>query len=205
MPNTPYADEAMEIATQNGHESIIHVPMEPATYPRENPGDHAIFIQQSAGEISRRIERFIKKLPDCIGINNHMGSLATADEPAMQAVMQTLRKHKLIFVDSRTTGNSIAYKVAQKNLVSAFKRDIFLDEPDLTEANMTKKLAECQTVAQSKSYVVAIMHCHTDKHLNYLKKFIARAEAEGFEIGSLVQIELIQTSGYPLRNSDADA
>jgi polysaccharide deacetylase 2 family uncharacterized protein YibQ len=188
LPLTPYASDAMKIATQYKHESIIHVPMEPLNYPREDPGDHAIFIQQNAGEINRRLERFMKKLPDCIGINNHMGSLATADEPTMQAVMQTLRKHNFIFVDSRTTSNSVAYKLAQKNQVTAFKRDIFLDEPDLTDANLDKKITECQTLFQTKAYIITIMHCHTEQHLNYLNKFIARAAQQGFDIVPLSRL-----------------
>jgi polysaccharide deacetylase 2 family uncharacterized protein YibQ len=188
LPQTPYADDAMKIATQYRHESIIHVPMEPVNYPRENPGDNAIFIQQTAGEINRRLERFIRKLPDCIGISNHMGSLATAVEPPMQTVMQTLRKHNLMFVDSRTSGNSLAYKIAQKNLVPAFKRDIFLDEPDLTDANLDKKIAECVNLSQTKAYIIAIMHCHTDKHLSYLNSFITKAQQQGFELVPLSRL-----------------
>lgn len=182
MPGTPHATEAMKIAKQYGHESIIHVPMEPVNYPRENPGDDAIFIQLSENEVSRRIERFINQLPDCIGINNHMGSLATTYEPTMQAVMQTLRKNNLLFVDSRTSSGSIAYKVAQKNLVPALKRDIFLDEPNITQSNLEKKLSECNTMSQTKPFVVAIMHCHTEAHLNYLKQFITKAKQAGFEL-----------------------
>jgi polysaccharide deacetylase 2 family uncharacterized protein YibQ len=178
----------MKIATQYGHESIIHVPMEPINYPRENPGDHAIYIQLSESEISRRMERFIHELPDCIGINNHMGSLATTDETAMQSVMKILRKNNLIFVDSRTTSNSVAYKTAQKNQVTAFKRDIFLDVPDLSDANLDKKITECINLSQTKSYVVAIMHCHTENHLDYLKRFISKAKQQGFELVPLSQL-----------------
>lgn len=188
LPHTPYAEESMQLARQHGHEFIIHVPMEPINYPRENPGDHAIFIQLSANEISRRMERFINQLPDCIGVNNHMGSLATADENTMQSVMQTLRKHNLLFVDSRTTSSSVAYNVAQKNLVPAFKRDVFLDEPDLSDANLNKKISECVSLAQTRPYVIAIMHCRTEAHLKYLNSFIARAEQAGFELVPLSQL-----------------
>jgi len=197
MPQTPNAVEAMKIAKQYGHESIIHVPMEPINYPRENPGEHAIFIQHSAGEVSRRMERFINQLPDCIGVNNHMGSLATADENTMQAVMQTLRKENLLFVDSRTTSSSVAYNIAQRNLVPAFKRDIFLDEPDLSDANLNKKLSECVSMAQSKPFVIAIMHCHSEKHLEYLNSFIAKAEQAGFELVPLSKLGAYKLPDIP--------
>lgn len=193
LPDTRYAEDALLMSRQNGHETLIHIPMEPINYPAENPGDKAIFIQLSPGEITRRMERFINKLPGCIGANNHMGSLATADEPAMQTVMQVLRKHNLLFVDSRTTNSTVAYKTAQKNLVPAFKRDIFLDEPDLSPANLDKKLAECNALAQSRPYVITIMHCHTANHLDYLNKFIARAEQSGFRL-----LPLSRLSAYKL-------
>jgi polysaccharide deacetylase 2 family uncharacterized protein YibQ len=182
MPDTPYAQQTMNAAQAMGRECIIHVPMEPLNYPRENPGDKAIFIQQSASEITKRMERFIKDLPYCRGINNHMGSLATSDETTMKTVMQTLRKHKMYFVDSRTNSSSIAYKTAQKNLVTAYKRDIFLDEPDLSEANLNKRISDCLALSATKPYIVAIMHCHTQNHLNYLNRFIAKAKANGFTI-----------------------
>jgi len=188
MPQTQYAVAAMKLATQHGHESIIHIPMEPKNFPQENPGDHAIFIQLSEGEITRRMDRFINQLPDCIGANNHMGSLATADEPTMQAVMKALKKHDLLFVDSRTTSSSVAYTVAQKNLVPAYKRDVFLDEPDLSNANLNRKIAECISLSQSRPYVIVIMHCHTEAHLKYLLSFIAQAEQAGFDLLPLSQL-----------------
>ncbi len=188
LPDTKYADEALESAKRGGHEAIIHAPMEPINYPKENPGEKAIFIQLTPGEISRRMERYIEKLPGCIGVNNHMGSLATADEPAMQAVMQTLRKHNLLFVDSRTTNSSIAYKIAQKNQVPAFKRDVFLDEPDLSDATLNKRLADCIAIARTKPQVVAIMHCHSANHLAYLKRFITLAEQSGFKLVPLSKL-----------------
>jgi hypothetical protein len=182
MPQTPYATEAMEIAKKYGHESIIHIPMEPINYPRENPGDHALFIQHSASEINRRVERFINQLPDCIGVNNHMGSLATSDEATMTALMHTIKKHNLIFIDSRTTNTSVAYQIAQRNQIKALKRDVFLDEPDISNATLDKKIEDCIALSQTKNYVVTIMHCHTAKHLDYLNQFIAKAKANGFDI-----------------------
>ncbi|HOV16197.1 MAG TPA: divergent polysaccharide deacetylase family protein [Candidatus Cloacimonadota bacterium] len=182
LPDAKYAVEAMRKATQKGHETLIHVPMEPINYPKENPGDNAIFIHNSPTENARRMEHFINKLPACIGVNNHMGSLATSDEPTMQTVMQVLRKHNLVFVDSRTSNSSIAYTVAQKNLVPAFKRDVFLDEPDLSSATLNKKLSECLSLAQKQPFVIAIMHCHTQEHLVYLQKFIAQAKQKGFRL-----------------------
>ncbi len=192
LPNTPYAQQALKVAAQTGHETLIHVPMEPLNYPREDPGDDAIFVHLSPSEINRRMERFIKQLPGCIGINNHMGSFATSDESTMQAVMQCLRKHNLLFVDSRTTGTSVAYNVARKNLVPAVRRDIFLDEPDLSDATLDKKLDECLSLSSSRSYVVAIMHCHTAEHLSYLNRFIARAGKTGLHLVPVSQLEALK-------------
>lgn len=197
LPNTPYALEAMKMANQYGRESIIHVPMEPLNFPKENPGEHAIFVQHSPGEITRRLERFIDQLPDCIGVNNHMGSFATSDETTMQVVMQVLKKHNLLFIDSRTTSSSVAYQIAQKNLVTAFKRDVFLDEPDLSESNLNRKIAECLALSQTKPYIVTIMHCHTLYHLKYLNTFIAEAEQAGFELVPISQLSTYRLPEIP--------
>ncbi len=111
-----------------------------------------------------------------------MGSLATADEATMKVVMQTLKKHNLYFVDSRTSGSSVAYATAQRNLVPAFSRDVFLDAPDLSQANLKNKVDECSRLALTKPYVVAITHCHSTAHLDYLKRFVQELKNRGFRI-----------------------
>ncbi|HNX01695.1 MAG TPA: divergent polysaccharide deacetylase family protein [Candidatus Cloacimonadota bacterium] len=182
LPDTKYDKDALNLAKSNGHECMIHIPMEPLDYPQSNPGTHAIYVQLSQREIEKRMNDYIRELPGCVGANNHMGSFASSDTGVMQAVMRVLKQNNMYFVDSRTTSESVAYKVALKSLIPAYKRDIFIDEPNLSEDNLRKQLADLQTLRGSQDFAVVIMHCHTRQHLDYLNRFVRSVAALGYDI-----------------------
>lgn len=188
FPDEDHSVETMHRAKAQGRESIIHVPMEPIGYPKVNPGKNAVFVQYDAGTIERLITRFIKQLPDAKGINNHMGSLATTDEDIMQTVMATLKKHNKFFLDSRTSNVSVAYSVAQKAHIPAFRNDIFLDSPNISQSTMDAKLSQIIELSATRNNIIAITHCHSPEKLRYLKSFIARLKAAGFTLVPLSEI-----------------
>jgi len=182
MPDTPNSVITMQRAHAQGRETLIHIPMEPVGYPKNNPGKNAIFVHMNEHEIDRAISRFANTLSLCKGANNHMGSLATADDIVMRNVMNSLHKHKLYFLDSRTTQISVAYQTAQKAHIPAFRNDLFLDAPDLSNKTFDTKIDQILSLVASKKQVIAITHCHTKQHLDYLKNVIRRLKQEGFEI-----------------------
>ncbi len=182
FPDQKHSVTTMQRASSQGRETLIHVPMEPIGYPRINPGENAILVQHSDSQISRMLNDFIETLPDAIGINNHMGSLATTDTGVMQAVMNTLREHDMAFLDSRTTNVSVAYQVAQKSHIKAFRNDIFLDSPNISQSTMEAKLNQIMRLSGSQNHVIAITHCHSADKLEYLKSFISRLKKAGFTL-----------------------
>ena len=188
FPDEPHSVATMQRASRQGRDTIIHVPMEPIGYPRINPGDNAILLQHNPTQISRILTGFINQLPDAIGINNHMGSLATTDPGLMQAVMNTLREHDLAFLDSRTSNVSVAYQVAQKSHIKAYRNDLFLDSPNISAATMEAKLKQIISLSHTKDNVIAITHCHNQEKLDYLKTFISRLKQAGFTIIPLSRV-----------------
>jgi len=193
IPYTRYAKTVMHQAVKAGHETIIHIPMEPLDFPKSDPGDKAIFVQHSDKEISKRMKNYIDQLPLCVGANNHMGSFATSDENTMRVVMRELKENNLYFVDSRTTSTSVAYSTAQRSNILAFKRDLFLDDPDMSSKVYTERISQLAAL-KGQPYVVAIMHCHTTKHLQYMNRFIAQAKRMGFV---LTRPSQVKTSKLP--------
>lgn len=185
MPNSVYT---MDMAYQQGRETLVHVPMEPLGYPRVNPGANPILIHMSASEVEKTLEHHLEDMHHCIGINNHMGSLATSDMDIMGHVMKCLKKRDLIFLDSRTTNVSVAYQVAQKARLTTHQNDIFLDSPDISGSTLEAKIARINELGSSGKDVIAITHCHSREKLEYLKTFIRRIEAVGFALVPLSQV-----------------
>jgi len=188
FPDEVNSISTMQRATAQGRDTIIHVPMEPIGYPCVNPGKNPILVQHSEDRIDKTLTQFINKMPDCIGINNHMGSLATTDADVMQAVMNTLKRYDKLFLDSRTTNVSVAYQTAQKAHIRAFRNDIFLDSPNISQSTMESKINQIIRLAESRRHVIAITHCHNQEKLEYLKSFIQRLKKAGFILVPLSEI-----------------
>lgn len=183
-----HSEETMNRAHAQGRETLVHVPMEPIGYPRQNPGEDPILAQMDQAQVEKTLLRHINSLPLCTGINNHMGSLATTDSNIMGWVMGVLKKKGMSFLDSRTSNVSIAYQAAQKARVPAYRNDLFLDSPDISDANLETRLRLVQELGQRKNTVVVITHCHNADKLEYLKTFMNRIQAAGFTLIPLSQV-----------------
>ena len=182
LPDLRYSKTVMDRATAMGREVMLHIPMEPINYPRANPGSNPILVEQSDREIGRIIDGYVRQLPKVAGANNHMGSLATADERVMTAVLSGLAKHNLYFIDSRTTQYTVAVEVAQRFNLPVSQRDLFLDDPDSSERTIRERLRQLANLKEQKNQVVAITHCFDRQRLEMLNKFILEAKKMGFEI-----------------------
>ncbi|MCK4956845.1 MAG: divergent polysaccharide deacetylase family protein [Candidatus Cloacimonetes bacterium] len=182
LPDLKYSQTVMQMANDTGHETIVHIPMEPISYPRHDPGPNAIYVHLSEKEIKRRVNKFIEQFPLCIGANNHMGSLATSDHEVMKTVLETLKENNLYFVDSRTSQSSIAYSLATKMMMPTAENKLFLDTPTITKKSVETKLSQLEYLKKRNDKILVITHCATEARYEFLKEFIEEAKKRGFEL-----------------------
>ena len=120
LPNAPHAREMAIKAHNSGHEVLIHLPMAPLSkQPLEKD---TLRPEMSSEEIERIIRDAVSKVPNAVGLNNHMGSAMTSSLFGMQKVMQALERYDLYFLDSMTIGNSQAMRAASGTGVKVIKR-----------------------------------------------------------------------------------
>lgn len=182
LPFEHYSQHVMNKAVKAGHETLIHMPMEPIDYPRHNPGPDAIYVHMSERDIRRTVQKYIKALPLCIGANNHMGSMVTSDAEVIRIVLEEVKKKDLFFLDSRTSQNSVAYNVARDMMIPTFENSMFLDTEPLNDSTYKAKFHRLEKMAESRSPMMVIAHCNTAKQLQYLKRFLKDAKAAGYEL-----------------------
>ncbi len=139
-----------------GHEVMVHVPMEPNATGTD-PGPNALLADLTDTELQRRLVQAIQAVPGAVGINNHMGSRLTRDMVAMDRVMTVLLARGLLFLDSRTTAQSVALSSAVRNQVPAVERDVFIDHQDDPEA-IRLQLAALEQVALGRESAIGIGH-----------------------------------------------
>lgn len=154
----PHLQKSLETAAllhEHDKEILLHLPMEPLEYAY--PGKGAIMMNMETEAIQRTIEENLQTVPYAVGVNNHMGSRLTSSPEKMQIVLQTLQQQHLFFLDSRTTGGSIAYAVARQLGVKAAERRIFLDyEPGYDYAK--NQLLALADLAEQGKPAIAIGH-----------------------------------------------
>jgi polysaccharide deacetylase 2 family uncharacterized protein YibQ len=177
----PYAnglEQQTRAARAAGHELLLHVPMEATGH--EWPGPNALMGTLTPQELLSRLRSQLRSFRGFVGVNNHMGSLLTADRPEMALVMAELRSHDLLFLDSRTTAKSVAADEAQRQGVPHAERDVFLDN-ELGLDYVRHQLSQTEQIARRRGFAVAIGHPH-DVTIEALRGWLPTLKKRGFAL-----------------------
>ena len=185
LPGTRDASRSVSLLRQSAREYMIHIPMEPLSYPRVSPGENALLVNLAPEQIRNRMRDYFAAVPGAVGSNNHMGSRFTEAVDPMRIVLQELKSQGHFFIDSRTIGDSVAFNEARKMGVKTATRNIFLDnETDV--AAIRKQIRKMVRLAGTDREIVAICHPHKEtfvalrQELNWLKEqgvdFVAASE-----------------------------
>jgi polysaccharide deacetylase 2 family uncharacterized protein YibQ len=161
MPYTEGLAPLLEQARENGHELLLHFPMEPLA-STVDPGPKALTTDQEDWEIRLRLEWGLDRAPGIVGINNHMGSRFTANPRAMAKVMRVLREKGLLYLDSRTTSSSVSERVATAFEVPFLGRDVFLDHESPGRTSVLDQLEKTADIARKRGYAIGIGHPHAE-------------------------------------------
>ncbi|WP_458717817.1 divergent polysaccharide deacetylase family protein [Pseudomonas gregormendelii] len=173
MPDTPHATELAREAHRAGKIVILHMPMDPAT------GPFAWHPELPIGELEKRLNAALKVVPYTASINNHMGSRMTAQRPAMAWLMAQLQRRHKLFVDSRTSAQTVAAAEAQKIGLASVSRDVFLDD-ERTEAAIFTQLQTAISLARKQGSAVMIGHPYPQT-LAVLERELPKLKVQGIE------------------------
>ncbi|MEK6814640.1 MAG: divergent polysaccharide deacetylase family protein [Nitrospirota bacterium] len=186
LPGEPHSRTISREAALRGHDVLLHQPMEPADFPRSNPGPRALLKRMSPGEQMRILRENLDSLPEAIGINNHMGSAYMRDRPAVDRVMEELRRRGQLFLDSVTAPRSAGYWSARRHGVPAARRDVFLD-PDEGEGILERQFVELARQVANRETAIAIGHPHPET-LDALDRWVPRMREAGIEFVKISEV-----------------
>jgi len=179
LPGRRHSADTARAARRAGIEVILHLPMQ----PKEDVaglGQGALTTGMTPEAVEQTLADDLESVPRAAGVNNHMGSLYTADSDGMHALMSCLKGRGLFFVDSRTSPDSVATDEAEATGVKSASRDVFLDNsPDPADIQVQiDKLAE---IAKRHGSAIGIGHPRPAT-LAALKTGIPRLEREGIRL-----------------------
>jgi hypothetical protein len=158
LPHSLYAGETARIAHQNGLEVMMHLPGESLNHEEGNSQTPGL-IRSGMGkeDVISLVEEGLSRVPYAEGVNNHMGSKITQEEPVMRPILDLIKSRGLYFLDSRTTSESIAFDLARKMGLRAAYRNIFLDSTVGTDFSK-QKIIDLLLLSQREGTAIAIGH-----------------------------------------------
>jgi len=155
MPNCKYTGKTAAIADVKGAPYILHLPMQALT--DKDGGPYLAGEDISSADIAKNTSDCLDQLPNAVGLSNHRGSLATSRKELIEPVLEILRQRRLLFFDSRTSAESVAYSMAKELGLPAAQNSLFLDNEADTDA-VSAKFDEAVKIAERRGSAAVICH-----------------------------------------------
>ncbi|HXO25719.1 MAG TPA: divergent polysaccharide deacetylase family protein [Thermoanaerobaculia bacterium] len=175
----PFESQTPEVVAtlRRRHDEILcHLPMEPKS--GGNPGPGALREGMSPEQLRQSTLAAIAAVPGAVGVNNHMGSALSADPGSMSTILGVLAERGLFFLDSRTSAQSVGYRIATSLGIPAAERQIFLDDDPRPPA-VAAEFQRLLELARTRGAAIAIGHPHSAT-LATLATEVPRAQALGY-------------------------
>ncbi len=198
----PFAAESRAVADyarSRGADVLLHQPMESIGAPSVTRG--MLTSTMSPEELAGAFAEALDSLPEAVGVSNHEGSLLTTKSDAMALVMIEIKSRGLLFVDSRTTTETVALDVARSAGIPSTRRDVFLDN-ELDARAIAAQFDRAVGIAKKRGHVVVIAHPH-DVTLDYLEHALATTDDELTTIQALLDESVPRAVLTPLRNTSS--
>jgi len=192
LPNAPYSGAVCSFAEENGLDVILHLPMEPEdrTVATE---EHTISGDMPDEAVKENISAAFCSVYAAKGMSNHMGSKATGDCRLMAVVFDDLKRRRMFFLDSFTTGNSVCAETAQDAGIPYIRRDIFID--NVREKDSIKRQMEkAEKKAHADGSVVAIGH-DRKMTIDVLRELVPGMKARGIRFVKLSELVALSKTG----------
>ncbi len=153
---SPYAvrpGQAAERARERGMETLIAIPMEPAGYPTNDPGDRALLTGRPMTENLDLLDWSLSRAQGYVGaigaIGGMRGERFAALPDAVGAVQDVLFRRGVLYVDPRPGAASPARAWGRSV-------DLVLDEPGGTRGEIDRRLAELEGLARERGAALGL-------------------------------------------------
>lgn len=183
----PYAEDVQPLvdrAKARGDDILLHLPMEPNG--SADPGPHSLSASMGAAKLFDALAWNFSRFDGYVGVNNHMGSKFTRDEQAMKRVLAMVEEKRLLFIDSLTTGGSVASEAGAAVGADVFVRDVFLDAEPGKDA-IERQLALAEAIAAKTGYAIVICHPRRET-IETLGPWLTTAPARGFDLATASEL-----------------
>jgi polysaccharide deacetylase 2 family uncharacterized protein YibQ len=175
---SPYGHRLPQLAArirERGTEILAAIPLEPAGYPLNDPGDRALLTAQPLSENLDRLGWALSRFPAYVGAIGAIGGMRGerfAQVPELiGAVQDALRSRGLLYLDPRPGSG---------NPARAWGRgvDVIIDEP-ATRGEIERRLAELERLARERGSALGLAGSPAPVLIERLASWVAGVDANG--------------------------
>lgn len=205
LPNVDNTEKNIEMITKNGHELILHMPMQShVNLPESWYGPVYIKNNDSADEACRKLDECFKNFPNVKGFNIHIGSGVSRNKELMKVIYNFAKNRNLYFLDSRTIVTNATEDACADTDSIYLGRDVFLEaDKNRSYSGVKSRLLESASIAKEKGYAIAIGHVGAEGGENTAKAIcdtLPELEKMGVKIVPLSEIyELLKSKKEMMR------
>jgi len=138
-----------------GHEVMLQLPMEPMSYPANDPGPHTLLTSLSSAENIDRMEWILSRFVGYVGVTSFMGSKFTTSPQHLRPIMIELKERGLLFLDSGATLDSVAAQIGLDIGLPIAVSDRFFDRR-ASRVAIDAQLLELEQVARRSGIAIGI-------------------------------------------------
>lgn len=189
LPGLQYSKEAAQRIRNAGKELILHQPMQ-ALNRNMDPGPGAIKDGMTSDQIRAIVERNLDEVGPVAGMNNHEGSLITADRKAMSVVLDIVREKQIYFLDSRTNAETVVPALAREKNMNIWERAVFLDNLQ-EESAIIEAVYSGMKIAEKKGAAIMIGHIWSNDLASILISMYPELSEQGFSLSTIAKVATI--------------
>jgi len=158
IPGLKFSRNVAYISKRCGYSVLVHLPLEPRDSKKYKTKKYQFISSSLSGrDINKLLRYYLDYLRIVVGVNTHMGSKATEDAKLMRVVLEAVKERGLIFIDSRTSLNSVAFDLARKMGIKSFYNEGFIDSSS-DKNDIKNKISELVEKARKKGKIIVIAH-----------------------------------------------
>ncbi len=193
---TPYSRRLqhwISRARAKSHEVLLDLPMEPSSFPNDDPGPKALLTGLSEAENQERLDWILGRGQAAVGVAAAMGSRFTASDAHMLPVITTLNERGLLYLDNRSTNRSVVELLSRHTNLPYVAANRILDSDQASRIAINARLAEVERLAVENGFATAIGQPYPVT-IERVRDWSAGLAARGF---ALVPITALVGAGRP--------
>ena len=156
---SPYAQllpQWIQQARSHGHEVLLDLPMEPADYPRDDPGPYTLLTGLDPKSNRDRLEALLGRAAGYVGLAAVKGTRFLGAVNDLRPVLETLQRRGLLFVDNGAAPQSASVRLAAAIGLPIAVATPPVDAGDAGRAEIDRRLADLEDAAKRNRTALAL-------------------------------------------------